>query len=111
MSKAGKSADTAILYFIFNAKPSLSQISFDGFMIKRVFVEVTRGLPTIKMAAMLLPTPGSRNWLEGLIETEGQSVFTSAEQRALKGMARIRSDKGDGMLTLLASTCGTVTIK
>jgi len=58
----------------------------------------------IKTVAMLLPTLGSRDWMEGLIETDGQSVFTSAEQRALKGMARIRSNSGDGMLTLLAST-------
>ena len=41
--------------------------------------------------------------MEGLIETDGQFVFTAAEQRALKGVARSRADEGDGILILLES--------
>ena len=101
--KSEKSADTAIFYSISNAQRGLSGISFGGFLIKRVLDDVTRELPAIKTAATLSPIPGFRKWLEDLIETDGQSVFTAAEQRALKGAVGGRPDDGEGLSALLAS--------
>jgi hypothetical protein len=59
---------------------------------------------TLTNIPTLLPMPDFRKCLEGLIETDGQFVFTAAEQRALKDVARSRADEGDGRLTLLAAT-------
>ncbi|MDA0230619.1 MAG: malonyl-CoA decarboxylase family protein [Proteobacteria bacterium] len=98
-----KSADTAIFYSISNAQRGLNGISFGGFLIKRVLDDVTRELPAIKTAATLSPMPGFRKWLEDLIETDSQSVLTTAEHRALKGVAGDRLDDGEGLSTLLAS--------
>ena len=103
VSETGKSADTAIFYSISNAQRGLSGISFGGFLIKRVLDDVTRELPAIKTAATLSPMPGYRKWLEDLVEADGQTVFTAAEHRALKGVVSGRPDDGEAISALLAS--------
>lgn len=101
--KSETSADTAIFYSISNAQQGLSGISFGGFLIKRVLDDVTRELPAIKTAATLSPMPGFRNWLESQVETEGASILTAAELRALKDELGGQFEDEESLSALLAS--------
>lgn len=80
-------ADTAIFYSISNAQKGLNGISFGNFLIKRVVEQISRELPNIKTFATLSPVPGFMNWLESVLQKEGDKILSPEELTSLKKFA------------------------
>lgn len=91
-------ADTAIFYSINNAQRGLDGISFGNFLIKRVVEELSREFKKLKTFATLSPLPGFRPWLQGMLDKDGDTVLTSAEQRRLA----LSPHGGEGLAAVLA---------
>ena len=78
-------ADTAIVYSISNCQRGLDGISFGNFLIKRVVDLLSQELPNIRQFATLSPMPGFRTWLDKVLATEPEKLFSTEESVALAG--------------------------
>ena len=78
-----RQADTAIFYSISNAQKGLANISFGGFLIKRVVDQLSAEFPRLKTFATLSPIPGFRHWLDEHLAEAGPGILTPAERKAL----------------------------
>lgn len=74
---------TAIFYSITSTQKGLSGVSLGDFLIKRVTDELKRDLPQLTEFSTLSPIPGFSVWLNKQIETDQDSIFSSANHDSI----------------------------
>lgn len=81
-------ADTAVFYSISNAQAGLAGISFGNFLIKRVVDKLSAELNNLKYFVTLSPIPGFRKWLDPILKSGDETLFSAAEAKQLIELAK-----------------------